>query len=84
MDRTEDAANLIKVVSALKGKHKRFEYRPRLTLNQTFETLESSHSYTTYYWNSTLRLWSTTNYCVNLLVRASRTVDHRCRQKYNY
>ena len=41
MDRTEDVANLIKVVSALKGKHKRVEYRFRLTLNQTFETLET-------------------------------------------
>ena len=32
-DRTEDAANQVKVVSALKGKHKRIEYRARLTRN---------------------------------------------------
>ena len=41
IDRTEDAANQVKVVSALKGKHKRIEYRARLTRNQTVETLET-------------------------------------------
>ena len=41
IDRTEDAANQVKVVSALKGKHKRIEYRARLTRNQTLETLET-------------------------------------------
>ena len=40
-DRTEDAANQVKVVSALKGKHTRIEYRARLTRNQTLETLET-------------------------------------------
>ena len=40
-DRTEDAANQVKVVSELKGKHKRIEYRARLTRNQTLETLET-------------------------------------------
>ena len=40
-DTTEDAANQVKVVSALKGKHKRIEYRSRLTRNETLETLET-------------------------------------------
>ena len=40
-DHIEDAANQIKVVSALKGKHKCIEYRARLTGNQTHETLET-------------------------------------------
>ena len=40
-DRTENAAIQVKVVSALKGKHKRIEYRARLTRNQTLETLET-------------------------------------------
>ena len=40
-DCTEDAANQVKVVSALKGKHKRIEYRARLTRNHTLETLET-------------------------------------------
>ena len=40
-DRTENAANQVKVVSVLKGKHKRIEYRARLTRNQTLETLET-------------------------------------------
>ena len=35
IDCTEDVANQVKVVSALKGKHKRIEYRARLTRNQT-------------------------------------------------
>ena len=41
IDRTEDATNQVKVVSALKGKHKRIEYRARLTRNQTMETLDA-------------------------------------------
>ena len=40
-DNTEDAVNQVKVVSALKGKHKRIEYRDCLTRNQTLETLET-------------------------------------------
>ena len=40
-DRTAKAANQVKVVSALKGKHKRIEYRACLTRNQTLETLET-------------------------------------------
>ena len=41
IDRTEDAANQVKVVSALKGKHKSIEYRACLTRNQTLETLDT-------------------------------------------
>ena len=41
IDRTEDAANQVQVVSALKEKHKRIEYLARLTRNQTLETLET-------------------------------------------
>ena len=40
-DRIEDAANQVKIVNALKEKHKRIEYRARLTRNQTLETLET-------------------------------------------
>ena len=40
-DRTEDSANKVKIVSALKGKHKHIEYRVRLTRNQTMKTLET-------------------------------------------
>ena len=40
-DRFEDAANQVKVVSAIIGKHKRVEYRARLTQNQTLETLDT-------------------------------------------
>ena len=40
-DRTGAAPNQVKVVSALKGHHKRIEYRARLTRNQTLETLET-------------------------------------------
>ena len=40
-DRTEDAANQVKVVSALKGKHTRVEYHACQTRNQTLETLET-------------------------------------------
>ena len=40
-DNAEDTANQVKVVSALKGKHMRIEYRARLTRNQTLETLET-------------------------------------------
>ena len=39
IDLTEDAANQVKVVIALKGKHKCIEYRACLTRNQTLETL---------------------------------------------
>ena len=37
----DDAANQVKVVSALTGKHKRIEYRARLMRNQTLEMLET-------------------------------------------
>ena len=40
-DRPEDATNQVKVVSALKGKHKRIEYRARLTRSHTLETLDT-------------------------------------------
>ena len=40
-DRTEEAANQVKVVSALKGKHKRIVYRARLTRNQTLKKLKT-------------------------------------------
>ena len=40
-DSTKDAVNQVKVVSALQGKHKRIEYRARLTRNQTLKTLEA-------------------------------------------
>ena len=40
-DYIEDAANQVKLVSALNEKHKRVEYRPHLTRNQTLETLET-------------------------------------------
>ena len=40
-DYIEDAANQVKVVSALNEKHKRIEYRPCLTQNQTLEKLET-------------------------------------------
>ena len=40
-DNIEDAANQVKVLSALNEKHKRIEYRPFLTRNQTLETLET-------------------------------------------
>ena len=39
--RTEDAANQVKVVCVLKGKHEHIENRARLTRNQTLETLET-------------------------------------------
>ena len=41
MDRTEEVFNQVKVVSALKGQHKRVEYRARRTRNQALETLKT-------------------------------------------
>ena len=38
-DRTDDAANQVKVINALQVKHKRIEYRARLTWNYTLQTL---------------------------------------------
>ena len=38
---TENVANQVNFVSALKGKHKRVEYRARITRNQTLKTLET-------------------------------------------
>ena len=40
-DYIDDAANQVKVASALRGKHKRIEYRARLMRNQALETLET-------------------------------------------
>ena len=40
-DHIKDAANQIKVVTALRGKHKRIELCARLTRNRTLETLET-------------------------------------------
>ena len=40
-DRIEDAANQVKIVNALKEKHKRIEYRARLTRKQTLDTLDT-------------------------------------------
>ena len=37
----EDSANQVKVVSALKRKHKRVEYRARLTRNNILEALKT-------------------------------------------
>ena len=44
MDRTEEVFNQVKLVTALNEKHKRIEYRLRLTRNQTLETLETQVS----------------------------------------
>ena len=40
-DYIDDAANQVKVVSALRGKHKRIEYRACLMRNQTLEALDT-------------------------------------------
>ena len=40
-DHTEDCANQIKVVSPLRGEHKRIKYCAGLTRNQTLDTLEA-------------------------------------------
>ena len=40
-DYIDDSTNQVKVISALRGKHKRIEYRARLMRNQTLETLET-------------------------------------------
>ena len=58
-DRIEDAAYKVKVVTALKRKHKSVEYRYCLTRNQILKTLKTLVTYNTYYWNGTPRLWST-------------------------
>ena len=40
-DNAENSANQVKVLSALKEKHQRIEFRARLTRNQTLVTLET-------------------------------------------
>ena len=83
-ERTKMGFNQSKVVSALKGNHKRIEYRARLARNQTLEALDTGNYYAALFWQGKARLRAIANYRVCLWQSTTSTSTNRNRQGYNF